>query len=144
MNPKTKEEPLDLAGILRRWQSIETASVQNTTKIIEKTANPLIKIVMEIIKHDSETHYQVQQVLLDSLEKKAFSLTPEELAEIWDLVEVHAEFEKKTIELAEKALADCKLLAQRNLLGYLIEDEKKHDRLLGQLEDFKRGIYPYA
>jgi hypothetical protein len=52
--------------------------------------------------------------------------------------------EKGAIDLAERALENCRLFVQRHLLTYLIEDEKKHDRLLGQLSDFKRGIYPYA
>ena len=89
-------------------------------------------------------HHRVQQVLLDGLEKQAFTLTPEELGDIWDMVEKHAEMEKATIQLAEQAKNQCRLFVQRHLLTYLIEDEKKHDRLLGQLEDFKRNIYPYA
>lgn len=89
-------------------------------------------------------HYRVQQVLLDGIERQAFTLTPEELGEIWDLIEKHADMEKQTIVLAEKALSNCRLFVQRHLLTYLIEDEKKHDRLLGQLADFKRNIYPYA
>jgi len=144
MNPKPGEAPVDLAAILRSWQAIETASIENTTKVMEKTKNSLIRTVMQIIRSDSETHYKVQQALIDSLEREAFSLTPEELVEIWDMVDTHAEIEKKTIALAEKALQGCRLLAQRNLLAYLIEDEKKHDRLLSQLEDFKRNLYPYA
>ncbi len=83
-------------------------------------------------------------MILDSLEKQAFTLTPEELGDIWELIEKHAEVEKETIELAEKARRNCRLFAQRHLLTYLIEDEQKHDRLLCQLEDFKRNIYPYA
>lgn len=144
MNPNPAEEPRELTAILRKWQAIETATIDHAMKIIENTRNPLIKIVMEIIRSDSWTHFQVQQVLLDSLEKEAFTLAPDELAAIWDMIEAHAEIEKKTIALAEKALEDCRLLAQRNLLGYLIEDEKKHDRLMGQLEEFKRNLYPYA
>ena len=99
---------------------------------------------MEIIRHDSEMHYRVQQVLLDSVQKQAITLTPDELGDIWDMVEKHAEMEKQTIELAEKARNNCRLFVQRHLLTYLIEDEKKHDRLLDQLQDFKRSIYPYA
>ena len=144
MNPNPAEEPRELTAILRKWQAIETATIDHAMKIIENTRNPLIKIVMEIIRSDSWTHFQVQQALLDSLEKEAFTLAPDELAAIWDMIEAHAEIEKKTIALAEKALEDCRLLAQRNLLGYLIEDEKKHDRLMGQLEEFKRNLYPYA
>jgi len=99
---------------------------------------------MEIIRQDSEMHYRVQQVLLDGIEHEAFTLTPEELGEIWDMVEKHADMEKQTIALAGQALSNCRLFVQRHLLTYLIEDEKKHDRLLGQLADFKRNIYPYA
>ena len=39
---------------------------------------------MEIIRHDSEMHHRVQQVLLDSMEKQAITLTPDELGDIWD------------------------------------------------------------
>ena len=144
MTPKVAENPEELTNLLRTWQGLENATIQHTTEIIGKTTNPLIKIVMEIIRHDSEMHHRVQQVLLDSLEKQAISLMPEELADIWDMVEKHAAMEKQTIELAEKARKNCRLFVQRHLLGYLLDDEKKHDRLLGQLEDFKRSIYPYA
>ena len=89
-------------------------------------------------------HRRVQQAMLDGLEKEAFTLTPEELADVWDLIEKHAEMERQTIALAEKARRNCRLFVHRHLLTYLIEDEQKHDRLLSQLEDFKRGIYPYA
>lgn len=134
----------ELVEILRKWQALEIASIESTSQILKTTKNPLVRCVMEIILSDSKAHHIVEQALIDSLEKQAFSLTPEELGDIWQSVETHAELEKKTIELAEKALADCRLLAQRNLLSYLIEDEKKHERLLAQLEDFKRNLYPYA
>jgi len=134
----------ELVAILKHWQELEVATISQTTTIMEKTQNPLIRLIMEIIRQDSAMHKRVQQVILDSLEKQAFSLTPEELADIWDLIEKHAEMEKETIVLAEKARKNCRLFAQRHLLTYLIEDEQKHDRLLSQLEDFKRGLYPYA
>jgi hypothetical protein len=50
----------------------------------------------------------------------------------------------ETIELAEKARKHCRLFVQKHLLPYLTEDELKHDRLLNQLEDFKRKLYPYV
>jgi len=134
----------ELVGVLRKWQEIEDGSVASTAQIMGKTKNPLIRLVMEIIRQDSVMHKKVQQFMIDSLEKKAVSLTPEELGEIWDSVERHAAMEKETIELAEQLRKNCRLFVQRHLLTYLIEDERLHDRLLGQLEDFKRNIYPYA
>ncbi len=143
--PEKKAENLEeLVATLKRWQEIETASVAQTSAIMEKTKNPLIRLVMEIIRQDSAMHRRVQQTILDSLEKEAFSLTPEELGDVWEMIEAHAEMEKETIALAEKARKNCRLFVQRHLLTYLIEDEQKHDRLLSQLEDFKREIYPYA
>jgi hypothetical protein len=144
MQPKTASKSEELVSLLENWQAIENATIAHTTEVIGKTKNPLIQLVMEIIRQDSTMHHRVQQVLLDSLEKQAFTLTPEELADVWGMIEKHAEMEKETIALAEKALSRCRLFVQRHLLTYLIEDEKKHDRLLGQLEDFKRNIYPYA
>jgi hypothetical protein len=144
MKEKAVESLAELRTTLKRWQEIEDASVAHTTALMERTKNPLIRLVMEIIRQDSVMHKRVQQVILDSLEQQAFTLTPEELADIWDMIEKHAELEKETITLAEKARRNCRLFVQRHLLTYLIEDEQKHDRLMAQLEDFKRGIYPYA
>ena len=134
----------ELKTTLRRWQEIEQESIAQTSAIIGRTHNPLIQLVMEIIRQDSAMHKRVQQAILDSVEKQAFSLTPEELGEVWDLIEQHAAAEKETLELAEKARKNCRLFVQRHLLTYLTEDEQKHDRLLNQLEDFKRNLYPYA
>ncbi|MEJ2007762.1 MAG: hypothetical protein P8Z30_06320 [Acidobacteriota bacterium] len=141
---KAAENTAELISTLRKWQEIEDGSVVACSGIIDKTENPLIRLVMEIIRQDSVMHKKVQQVMIDSLEKQAISLTPEELGQIWESIERHAEMEKETIVLAEKARKNCRLFVLRHLLSYLIEDEQKHDRLLAQLEDFKRGIYPYA
>ena len=144
MQQKAAESVEELTGTLRQWQGLEDKTIEQTTAIAQKTQNPLIKLIMEIIRQDSAMHRRVQQAMLDSLEIEAFTLTPEELADVWDMLEKHAEMEKETIQLAEKARRNCRVFVLRHLLTYLIEDEQKHDRLLAQLEDFKRGIYPYA
>jgi hypothetical protein len=141
---KLAEDPKALVATLKRWQELEAESVNQARAIIEKTKNPLIRLVMEIISHDSTMHARVQQVIIDSLEKEAFHLTPEELGEIWDMIDKHTSMEKETVELGDKARRNIRGFVQRYLLNYLMEDEQKHDRLLAQLEDFKRNLYPYA
>lgn len=141
---KPKNETSDLIGLLRQWQEIEDGSIASTTQIIEQTKNPFVQLVMEIIRQDSVMHKRVQQFMIDSLEKQAVTLTPEELGDIWESVERHAEMEKETIRLAEQARKNCRLFVQRHLLTYLVEDEELHNRLFTQLEDFKRKIFPYA
>ena len=115
---------------------------------IEKTDNPVIQLVMEIIQRDSQMHHRVQQWIADSLTVKAVSLSPEELGEVWEMIEQHIAIEKKTQVLASASLEAAKgskgMLLQAYLLEYLLEDEKKHDLMLQRLEEIKKGMYPYA
>ena len=139
-----KEMNDSLLKTLKIWQVVEDQSVKSTKTIMSKTKNPLIKHVMEIIQQDSAMHKRIQQLIIDNFEKQAFSLTPEELGEVWDLVDKHIELEKETLRLAEESRKNSKNFLVRYLLGYLTTDEQKHNEILAQMEDIKSGIYPYA
>lgn len=141
---KQKELNEKLVATLKKWQKIEDASVKSTSDIIAKTKNPVVRQVMEIIKQDSAMHKKVQQFLIDSFEKEAIQLQPEELSEVWSMVENHIELEKETVRLAEESKRNSNNFIVRYLLGYLMIDEQKHNEILAQLEDVKRGMYPYA
>ncbi|MBT8387602.1 MAG: hypothetical protein KJO12_09350 [Ignavibacteria bacterium] len=139
-----KELNEKLVATLREWQKIEDASVKSTSEIIGMTKNKLVRQVMEIIKQDSAMHKKVQQVIIDSFEKEAIQLQPEELSEVWGMIEKHIELEKETIRLAEESKKNSNSFVVRYLLGYLMTDEQKHNEILAQLEDVKKGMYPYA
>ena len=141
---KQKELNENLVKILKKWQKIEDESVKSTSAIIAKTKNPIVRQIMEIIKQDSAMHKKVQQVIIDSFEKEAINFDPEELSDIWEMVENHIELEKETIRLAEESRKNSNSFIVRYLLGYLMTDEQKHNDMLQQMEDIKRGMYPYA
>ncbi len=141
---KQKELNEKLVATLKRWQKVEDDSVKSTSEIIGKTKNPVVKQVMEIIKQDSAMHKKVQQLIIDSFEKEAIQLQPEELSEVWEMIEKHIELEKETVRLAEESRKNSNNFIVRYLLGYLMTDEQKHNDVLAQLEDVKRGMYPYA
>ena len=140
-----KDVQSELVSNMRKWQKIEDASVSSTGQMIEKTENPLLRLVMEIIQRDSQMHYRIQEFIADSIEHKAVSLTPDELVAVWGMIENHINLEKKTVEIAEQAIASLKgqqgMIVQEYLLNYLLEDETKHNDLLKNLEDIKKGIY---
>ena len=143
----TKEIQQAIVDNMRRWQKIENASVASTGKIIDKTDNPVVRLIMEVIQRDSQFHYRVQEMIADSLETKTVTLTPDDLGEVWEMIEKHIELEKKTVELAEEALENLKgkkMVVQEYLLHYLLEDEKKHNLVLDQLGIIKKGMYPYG
>ena len=85
----TKEIQEQIVDNMRRWQKIENSAVASTGMVIDKTENPIVRIVMEIIQRDSQMHYRVQELIAESLTTKTLTLTPEELADIWEMVEKH-------------------------------------------------------
>lgn len=142
-----KELQQEIISNMKSWQKAEDATISLTGQIMEKTDNPIVRMVMEIIQRDSQMHYNVQKWIADSLQDRTVSLTPEEIGSVWKLIESHIEIEKKSVELAEQAIAALKgksMVIQSYLLNYLLEDEKKHNNLLNNLESIKKGMHPYG
>jgi hypothetical protein len=144
----TKETQENLVAAMQTWQKIENNSVASTGRVIEKTANPIVRLVMEIIQRDSQMHYRVQEYIADSLTGKAISLSPDELADVWEMIEDHIALERRTLRMAQDAIESIKgskgMLVQAYLLEYLLEDEQKHNVLLDKLLNIQKGMYPYA
>jgi exoribonuclease R len=140
-----KETQDKIVANMKNWQKIENASVASVSDVIEKTDNQVIKIVMEIIKRDSEMHHRIQQMIVDCLESSTVEVSSEDLVKVWDLIEKHIAIEERAADLASQSLEATKdskgMLVPRYLLTYLMTDEAKHDKLLADLELFKKGMY---
>jgi mRNA deadenylase 3'-5' endonuclease subunit Ccr4 len=130
----------NMVKVLRTWQGIERQAISDMAEIIEETQNPLIRLVMEIIRHDSLMHHRVQQFLVESVTQKEVALTREDVAQIWEKIEAHDKVEKRTIELAQELRAEAWSPVHKQLLDYLFTDESKHDSLLEGLEEIKKGM----
>ena len=135
-----QERVEEMVGVLREWQGIERVAMNDTAEIMEKTDNSLIRMIMEIIRHDSLMHHRVQQFLIDAVTRQDVTATREEVAAIWDGIEEHDKHEKQTIAMAEKLQAKAWNPIHKELLGYLLTDEKKHDGLMGVLNAIKQGM----
>jgi bacterioferritin (cytochrome b1) len=87
----------------------------------------------------------VQQLIIDSLEKSSIPVLIDHLEKTWGTIEEHIQLEQKTIELANeslKAIEGTRDVVQQYLLNYLLEDEKKHDKLLADLDLIKKKMFP--
>lgn len=143
----TKELQQSIIENMRKWQKVEDVSVEQCNEIITKTKNPVIKMVMEIIRNDSMNHHKVQELIASSLDTATVSLNPDDIAEVWDLIQKHIDMEKKAEAYAiesSDALKGKKMVIQEYLLNYLLVDEKKHDMLLDTLKTIQKGMYPYG
>lgn len=141
---KGPEQIAKTIDTLRHWQKLERQAIETMSELMEQTDNPLIRQILEIIRNDSTQHHRVQQFLIDSMTTTPVQLTPEDLAHVWDAISAHDEVERETIEIAKELKEECRFFVQRSLLEYLIIDEEKHDTILGQLEQFKKNLYPYG
>ena len=130
----------EMVKVLRQWQGLERQAMSFTAELSEKTESSLIRMVMDIIRHDSHQHHRVQQYLIDTVTKQAPAVTREDVVDIWDAIEEHDEMEKKTIALAEQLKKDAWSPVHKLLLEYLLRSESLHDSLLEQLGEFKTDM----
>jgi rubrerythrin len=136
---KPVEQSASFLKTIRDWQKLENDTIRYADTLMKKSKNRLIKMTMEMIKHDSQKHKVMQQMLIDSLTTQPFVLTPEELGAISEGLNKHLAAEAKSLELADEALNNCELFVTRYILSYLIADEQKHHSLLGKLNELKRA-----
>ena len=129
-----------MVKVLRQWQGLERDAMTATAQITEKTDSSLIRMLMDIIRHDSHMHHRVQQFLIDSVTKENVTVTRDDVVAIWDSIEEHDKLEKQTIKLAEELKEQAWTPVHKLLLDYLLRDESKHDALLMQLDEFKADM----
>jgi hypothetical protein len=130
----------NMVKVLRQWQGIEREAMSTTSEISEKTESTLIRMVMDIIRHDSHQHHRVQQYLIDTVTRESPAVTREDVVAIWDSIEEHDAIEKKTIQLAEQLKKEAWTPVHKLLLDYLLRSEALHDSLLEQLGEFKSDM----
>lgn len=132
-----KRTPIEMSeefiGLMREWQALEDETIGNSEELMRKSDNPIVNVVMQMIRHDSEKHKAMLQVLIDGLTKQHLHLSPDELAPLADALNRHMEAESKSVEYAQKALEQSELFASRYILTLLLADEAKHHRVLVDL-----------
>ena len=140
---KAVERDQEFIDDIKKWQKLEDVTIKSSEEIMKKTDNQLIQVLMGAIKRDSEKHKEILQLIHDVI-AKSYTLRPDELAEMSHLLEKHLAIEKESIEVAEKAYHNSRLFVLRHLITYILEDERKHHKIISQLDDFKRHLYPYG
>lgn len=138
-----KDVQRELATNMKHWQNIENLAIASTGRIIMKTDNPIIRLIMEIIQRDSQMHYLVQEWIADSLSVKPVSLSYDDLQEVWEMIDKHVRLEHQMMDSVKEALAlvkGRKMVVHEYLLNYLHDDEAKHDGLLKQLDVIKKDM----
>ena len=128
----------------KQWQELENETRSLSEDLQKKSDNPFVKLVMEIIKRDSEKHKIMQQFVIDSFTKEAIHLAPQELIPLADVLEKHIKAEAKSMGLANACIAGTKNFFASFVSSLLIADEVKHHEMLTMLDQIKGQVYPYG
>ena len=131
-----------LAKVLKEWYSLEDQTIKLAEDLMKKSDNSFVKVIMEMIKRDSEKHKIMQQFAIDNLTKEAFHLTPQELIPLGEVLEKHVQAEAKSMGLANEAIIMSRDYFTNFIVSYLMADEIKHHEMLTKLDHIKGQVHP--
>ena len=139
MKEETKRTPIEMSesfiNTIREWQKLEDETVRISRETMTKSDNAIVRMLMEMIRHDSEKHKVMLRLLEEGLTKQQLYLSPDELAPLSDMLHKHIEAESNSVRIAQHALEQSELFITRYVLTMLLADEAKHHRLLGDLNE---------
>lgn len=144
MTHHNKAATEELAKIMKDWHALEDETISFADNLIKKSNNGFIKVIMEMIKRDSEKHKVMQEFVIDHLTKTAMELAPQDLIPLGDLLEKHTQAEAKSMGLANTAITKSSDFFSNFMISYLLADEVKHHEMLTRLDHIKGQVYPYG
>ncbi|MEW6054867.1 MAG: hypothetical protein AB1552_13980 [Nitrospirota bacterium] len=140
----TKITEEKLLHLIEDWYKLEDQTIKFAEDMMKKSDNAFIKVVMEIIKHDSQKHKIMQQFVIDALTKEAVHLAPQELIPLADILEKHIQAEAKSMGMAHACSTESRNYFVDFIISSLTDDETKHHNMLKTLDHLKGAVYQYG
>jgi hypothetical protein len=128
------KEKRDIMDLMIDWQGVEADTVEFVNKAIPHAKNMLEKTMLQVIKLEAEKHCLLQGMIMDSMKKESFNLSPDELGVLSGYINRYLEAEGKELCEAEAGTKSGPVIT-RYLLSYLMEDLKTQNCLLKQFDD---------
>jgi len=138
--PKAHARDRELLALLRKWKGVEASTIKSCNAILKKAKNPIMTTLTMAIRNDSEKHAAILQLIIDSMTKMAYELSPDDLAGISSLLGKHIELEQESIDTANKAIEMTRDSVTRQLLKFILDDEKKHKIMATRMSELRYRI----
>ncbi|MFH0849597.1 MAG: ferritin-like domain-containing protein [Candidatus Bathyarchaeota archaeon] len=128
----------DTVKKLQEQKELEVSHIKSLTPLAEKTGHPLVKVVLQSVIHDSGKHASICQALIDvNAGEPPFKLDLDmaKAVELHQNVKQHIRVESKMITRLETMVKEAEDDRVAELLSYMLEDERRHHRLLTGLSN---------
>jgi rubrerythrin len=123
----------EVVDLLKEQKKLELSHVKALTETMKTVENPMIKVMLDMIVHDSKKHATIAQALVDVQagavpHKLDMDLGP--ATNFNQNVKQHVRVELDMIERLEEAQKMVKDDRVLKFIEYLIDEEKRHHTLL--------------
>jgi len=140
----TKKTEAKLVQLMKDWRKLEDQTIKYSEDLEKKSDNPFVKVIMEVIKLDSQKHKIMQQFVIDALTKEAVHLSPQELIPLAKVLDKHIEAEAKSMGMANACSTQSRNYFVDFIVSALTDDEIKHHNMLKTLDHIKSAVYEYG
>lgn len=123
----------DVIDLLKEQKRLELGHVEAIGKTIKDIQNPMVKVVLESIIHDSRKHAAVAQALIDVEAGAVPTKLDMDLGPATTLnqsIKQHVRVEMNMIELLGEIGELVNDDRVQKFIDYLVEEEKRHHKLL--------------
>ena len=122
-----------LKTFLEEQIKLEEKIVKMATKSVGDTKNQLVKHLIQAIAIDSNKHALLIKAILARIESRTPFIDEAKRDELGEDIKTHIELEANAINTYTKLIPQTEDPGSKQVLKYILEDEKRHHRLLTQL-----------
>ena len=127
-----------LVDLVKKQKQLELSHVETLGKSLKDVEHPLVRAIIEGVIHDSEKHAAICQALVEvdagSVPLKLdVALGP--AVSLHQDIRQHVNVEAEMVKRLEKMLSMVEDDRVKAFLGYLLEEERRHHRLLSGMSN---------
>ncbi|MFW9830204.1 MAG: ferritin-like domain-containing protein [Candidatus Thorarchaeota archaeon] len=122
-----------LKAFLKNQIALEEKIVRIAKKSVTDTKNQLVKNLIQAIAIDSNKHALMLNAILARLESKTPFIEETKRDELSKDIQAHIELEAEAIDTYKQLIPKTDDPGSKEVLKYILGDEKRHHKLLTQL-----------
>ena len=127
-----------IVDALKEQKALELSHVDKLKPEAEKIGHPLVSALIKTIIHDSKKHATLCQALIDVEGGNAPLTLDTDMATAVSLhqsIKQHMRVEEDMISRVEALAAKAEDLRVKDILGYILSDERRHHSMLQRLSN---------
>ncbi|MFX1575875.1 MAG: ferritin-like domain-containing protein [Promethearchaeota archaeon] len=122
-----------LKAFLKQQIALEEKIVRIAHKGVKDTKNQLVKNLIQAIAIDSNKHALMLNAILARLESKTPFIEETKRDQLGKDIQTHIDLEATAIKTYTELIPQTKDPGSKKVIEYILEDEKRHHKLLTQL-----------